>query len=88
MRLRIQGHGLGSRQSFYGLDHGVFVRTVLLNHGYGPFAIGVENQFGFRIEGGGVNVVTSKTPEDFASYVSAESARWGKLARESGATID
>jgi tripartite-type tricarboxylate transporter receptor subunit TctC len=41
-----------------------------------------------RFAGGGVNVVTSKTPEDFASYVSAESARWGKVAKESGATID
>jgi tripartite-type tricarboxylate transporter receptor subunit TctC len=41
-----------------------------------------------RFAGGGVNVVTSKTPEDFASYVSAETARWGKVAKESGATID
>jgi tripartite-type tricarboxylate transporter receptor subunit TctC len=41
-----------------------------------------------RFAGGGVNVVTSKTPEDFASFVSAETARWGKVARESGATID
>jgi tripartite-type tricarboxylate transporter receptor subunit TctC len=41
-----------------------------------------------RFAGGGVNVVTSKTPEDFASYVSAESARWGTVAKESGATID
>jgi tripartite-type tricarboxylate transporter receptor subunit TctC len=41
-----------------------------------------------RFAGGGVNVVTSKTPEDFASYVAAETARWGKIARESGATID
>lgn len=41
-----------------------------------------------RFAGGGVNVVTSKTPEDFASYVAAETARWGKIAKESGATID
>jgi tripartite-type tricarboxylate transporter receptor subunit TctC len=41
-----------------------------------------------RFAGGGVNVVTSKTPEDFASYVAAEMARWGKIAKESGATID
>ena len=41
-----------------------------------------------RFAGGGVNVVTSKTPEDFASYVAAETARWGKVAKESGATID
>jgi tripartite-type tricarboxylate transporter receptor subunit TctC len=41
-----------------------------------------------RFAGGGVNVVSSKTPEDFASYVAAETARWGKIAKESGATID
>jgi tripartite-type tricarboxylate transporter receptor subunit TctC len=41
-----------------------------------------------RFAGGGVNVVTSKTPEDFAAYVAAETARWGKIAKESGATID
>jgi tripartite-type tricarboxylate transporter receptor subunit TctC len=41
-----------------------------------------------RFAGGGVNVVTSRKPEDFASYVNAEAARWGKVARESGATID
>jgi len=41
-----------------------------------------------RFAAGGVNVVTSKTPEDFAAYVAAETARWGRIARESGATID
>jgi tripartite-type tricarboxylate transporter receptor subunit TctC len=37
---------------------------------------------------GGASVVTSKTPEEFAAFVSAEVARWGKAARESGATAD
>ena len=37
---------------------------------------------------GGVDVVTNKTPEDFASFVAAETTRWGKVAKESGATID
>ncbi|HYC13796.1 MAG TPA: tripartite tricarboxylate transporter substrate binding protein [Stellaceae bacterium] len=41
-----------------------------------------------RFATGGVNVVTSKTPEEFASFVSAETSRWGKVAKESGATID
>jgi tripartite-type tricarboxylate transporter receptor subunit TctC len=41
-----------------------------------------------RFANGGVNVVTSKTPEDFASFVAAEGTRWGKVAKESGATID
>jgi tripartite-type tricarboxylate transporter receptor subunit TctC len=41
-----------------------------------------------RFAGGGVNVVTSNTPEDFASFVGVETTRWGKVAKESGATID
>jgi tripartite-type tricarboxylate transporter receptor subunit TctC len=41
-----------------------------------------------RFAGGGVHVATSRTPEDFASFVAAETARWGKVAKESGATID
>ena len=41
-----------------------------------------------RFAGGVVNVVTSKTSEDFISFVGAETARWGKVAKESGATID
>src|SRR5215472_103628 len=40
-----------------------------------------------RFAGGGVNAVISKTPSDFASFVAAETARWGRVARESGATI-
>jgi len=41
-----------------------------------------------RYASGGVYVVTSKTPEDFASFVANETTRWGKVAKESGATID
>lgn len=41
-----------------------------------------------RFANGGVTATASKTPEDFAAYVTAESERWGKVARESGATID
>ena len=41
-----------------------------------------------RFAGGGVDVVTSRTPEDFASFVAAEIARWGKVAKEAGATVD
>ena len=41
-----------------------------------------------RLAGGGAIVVTSKTPEEFASFIGAETARWGKVARESGATTD
>jgi tripartite-type tricarboxylate transporter receptor subunit TctC len=41
-----------------------------------------------RFATGGVVATASRTPEEFAAYVSAESERWGKVARESGATID
>ena len=41
-----------------------------------------------RFAAGGVTANSSKTPEDFAAYVAAESERWGKVARDSGATID
>jgi tripartite-type tricarboxylate transporter receptor subunit TctC len=41
-----------------------------------------------RFAGGGVNVVSSRTPEEFTYFVGSETARWGKVAKESGATID
>lgn len=41
-----------------------------------------------RFAAGGVNVVTSKTPEEFAAFVGAETARWGRVAKEAGATVD
>ena len=41
-----------------------------------------------RFATSGVSATSSKTPEEFAAYVAAESERWGKVARESGATID
>jgi tripartite-type tricarboxylate transporter receptor subunit TctC len=37
---------------------------------------------------GGAQVITSATPEEFASFVAAETVRWGKVARETGATVD
>jgi tripartite-type tricarboxylate transporter receptor subunit TctC len=37
---------------------------------------------------GGASAVTSRTPEEFSAFVAAEVARWGKAARESGATAD
>jgi len=41
-----------------------------------------------KLAQGGVSVVTSRTPEDFAGFVGIEIVRWGKVARESGATAD
>ena len=41
-----------------------------------------------RLGKGGVEVVTSPSPAAFAAYVAAETSRWGRVARESGATVD
>ena len=41
-----------------------------------------------RLAKGGVEVVTSPSPAAFAAYVAAETKRWGRVAKESGATVD
>ena len=41
-----------------------------------------------RFAVGGAYVVTSRSPEEFASFVAAEGVKWGKVAKEVGATVD
>ena len=41
-----------------------------------------------RLGRGGVEVVTSPSPEAFARFVAAETERWGKAAKAAGATVD
>ena len=41
-----------------------------------------------RFAVGGAYVVTSKSPEDFAAFVAAEGVKWGKVAKDVGATVD
>ena len=41
-----------------------------------------------RLKGGGVEAVLSASPAAFASFVAAETQRWGEVARDSGATAD
>ncbi len=41
-----------------------------------------------RLGQGGVEVVTSRSPAEFAQFVAAEGERWSKAAREAGATVD
>jgi tripartite-type tricarboxylate transporter receptor subunit TctC len=41
-----------------------------------------------RLAGGGVDVVLSDSRKAFAGFVASESERWGKVAREVGATVD
>ena len=41
-----------------------------------------------RLGKGGVEVVTSASPAAFSQFVVAETARWGKAAKEAGATVD
>jgi tripartite-type tricarboxylate transporter receptor subunit TctC len=41
-----------------------------------------------RLENGGAYVVTSASPADFATFVTAETRRWARVVRESHATPD
>ncbi len=41
-----------------------------------------------RLAKGGAEAVTSASPKAFAEFVAAETERWGKVARESGAIAD
>jgi tripartite-type tricarboxylate transporter receptor subunit TctC len=41
-----------------------------------------------RLAQGGAYVATSATPKAFAEFVASETQRWGKVAKESGATVD
>ena len=41
-----------------------------------------------RLAKGGAEAVTSASPKAFADFVAAETQRWGKVAKESGATVD
>jgi len=41
-----------------------------------------------RLLDAGVSIATSRSPDDFTLFVGIETARWGAIARESGATID
>ena len=41
-----------------------------------------------RLGRGGVDVVFSASPAAFASFVGAETQRWGRAAKEAGATVD
>src|SRR5882724_2390308 len=41
-----------------------------------------------RLAEGGAYVATSASPKAFADFVAAETRRWGRVAKESGATVD
>jgi len=41
-----------------------------------------------RLTKGGVDVATSASPKAFADFVASETQRWGRVAKESGATVD
>jgi tripartite-type tricarboxylate transporter receptor subunit TctC len=41
-----------------------------------------------RFATGGAFVVTSKSPEEFAAFVASEGQKWGRVAKEVGATVD
>ena len=41
-----------------------------------------------RLNDAGVDVVTSKSPEEFAAFLRAETERWAQVVRDSGATVE
>jgi tripartite-type tricarboxylate transporter receptor subunit TctC len=41
-----------------------------------------------RLADGGVDVVTSRSSEEFAAFLRAETERWAQVVKESGATVD
>jgi tripartite-type tricarboxylate transporter receptor subunit TctC len=45
-------------------------------------------EVGERLSKGGVEVITSASPAAFGQFVAAETQRWGRAAKEAGATVD
>jgi tripartite-type tricarboxylate transporter receptor subunit TctC len=41
-----------------------------------------------RLNDSGVDVATSKSPEEFAAFLRAETERWAQVVKDSGATVD
>jgi tripartite-type tricarboxylate transporter receptor subunit TctC len=41
-----------------------------------------------RLADGGVDIVTSPSPEEFAKFVREDTERWGQVVRDSGATAE
>ena len=47
-----------------------------------------EDEIKQRLLAGGVESVTSRSPEELQTFIAAEASRWGGLAKSSGATAD
>jgi tripartite-type tricarboxylate transporter receptor subunit TctC len=41
-----------------------------------------------RLSDSGVDVVTSRSPEEFAAFLRAETDKWAQVVKESGATVE
>jgi tripartite-type tricarboxylate transporter receptor subunit TctC len=47
-----------------------------------------EDEIKQRLLTGGVESVVTRSPEELQEFIAAEAARWGALAKSSGATAD
>ncbi|MGZ8229944.1 MAG: hypothetical protein ACXW2A_09010 [Burkholderiales bacterium] len=39
-----------------------------------------------RLDAGGAEVLTSKSPEEFATFLKSQNEFWGKIVKQTGAT--
>ena len=60
MRFEVEAHGAGALLGGHIVDHGEFVRGVLVDDREGAFAVGGEGVVGARIERVGVDAVADR----------------------------
>ena len=61
----------------------------IVNHLYRALMTTMQDpEVAKRLQQGGAEIVTSKSPEEFAQFVKAQNAFWGKIVKDVGATAE